>query len=105
MLETSLTTETDKDQAATKETKTAVAEAATTQIYVGPNIPKEGLNRFRVYKNGTPKHFEQLFSACPTVKNLFVDIDKLSTILKQLDQTGSAYHTWYATVTDYVKGV
>lgn len=79
--------------------------AKVSKIYVGPNIPKEGLPRFRVYKGGLPVHFEELFSACPAVKKLFVDVDKLSEVLNLTSQTGSAYHTWYAEAANYVKGV
>jgi len=79
--------------------------AETSKIYVGPNIPKEGLPRFRVYKGGLPVHLDELFTACPAVKRLFVDVDKLSEVLNLTSQTGSAYHTWYAEATNYVKGV
>ncbi len=77
----------------------------TSKIYVGPNIPKEGLPRFRVYKGGLPAHFDELFAACPAVKKMFVDVDQLSEVLNLTSQTGSAYHTWYTEVTNYVKGV
>jgi len=82
----------------------AVVSEINSKIYVGPNIPQDGLNRFKVYQNGMPEHLANLFTACPTVNKLFVDVDDLSEVLNQIEQTGTAYHTWYAAVVDYIKG-
>ncbi|MGL5271832.1 MAG: hypothetical protein ACRC7I_15125 [Selenomonadaceae bacterium] len=78
---------------------------AQSFIYVGPNIPKDGLNRFRVYQGGMPEQYDELFTVCPAIKKLFVDVEKLSETIFLIDKTGSAYHTWYAEALNYVKGV
>lgn len=93
-----------------KPTKT-VAEAKTetdeliSLVYVGPNVPKEGLNRFRVYQGGTPERYDELFKECPAIEKLFVDVEKLSETINLIGKTGSAYHTWYAESVNYIKGV
>ncbi len=93
----------------TKTTKTETVMLTETSvqslIYVGPNIPREGLNRFRVYQGGIPARYDELFTACPAIKKLFVDVEKLSETINLIDKTGSAYHTWYAEALNYIKGV
>lgn len=76
---------------------------AANLIYAGPPIHKYGLARFRVYQGGMPKHCEELFEACPAVKRLIIDVEKLSAVLQQIEQKGSAYHTWYAEAMKYAK--
>lgn len=107
MLEDSLQ---DNEAEINKTTKTATAtqpeiDTLTSLVYVGPNIPKEGLNRFRVYQGGTPTRYDELFKACPAINKLFVDVEKLSETINLIGKTGSAYHTWYAEAVNYIKGV
>jgi len=85
---------------------TDTATVTESQIYVGPNIASERLNRFAVFKNGLPSHMEDTFTACPAVKKLCVPVSKLSETLDKINKTGTAYHTWYSQVTAYLqKGV
>ena len=92
------TTKTDSSETA------AAAETTETMIYTGPTVPKEGLKRFCIYKGGLPQIYNDLFTACPEVKSLFVEVEKLSDTLNQIEKTGTAYHTWYAKVQNYIKG-
>lgn len=100
----------DNETVTSKTTKTVTAtqlekDTLNSLVYVGPNVPKEGLNRFRVYRNGTPSRYGELFTACPAIKKLFIDVAKLSDTINLIDKTGSSYHTWYAEAVNYVKGV
>jgi len=91
---------------ATGGTSTTSAETATTVeqlIYVGPNISSEHLNRFAIFKNGLPQHMDDTFTACPAIKKLFINIDKLSDVLEKINKTGTSYNTWYSQVQTYLK--
>jgi hypothetical protein len=79
------------------------ASAAPQYIYVGPNIGTERLNRFALFRGGKPERFKDLFTACPAVEKLFVDVDKLAVVTEKIGKTGTAYNTWYAQVQAYLK--
>ena len=95
--------------AITKTMKTVVMtqleEVTNSLVYIGPHIPKEGLNRFRVYQGGIPVRYDAIFETCPAIKNLFIDVEKLSETINLIGKTGSAYHTWYTEAVNYIKGV
>jgi len=93
------------EETAASTTAETVTAAATVEqlIYVGPNISKERLNKFAIFKNGLPQHMDDVFTACPAIKKLFVSIDKLSDILEKINKTGTAYNAWYSQVTAYIK--
>lgn len=74
-------------------------------IYAGPAVPKEGLKRFTVFKGGVPSNFNTVIEKCPEIKKMFVEPEKFADILLEIEQTGTAYHTWYAKIANYVKGV
>ncbi|MBP2655889.1 MAG: hypothetical protein H6Q73_3458 [Firmicutes bacterium] len=84
---------------------TGIAETTTTEqlIYVGPNISSERLNRFAIFKNGLPQHMDDVLTACPAIKKLFINIDKLSAVLDKINKTGTAYNSWYSQVQTYLK--
>lgn len=90
-----------------EETTTTETQSVTTSseqlIYVGPNVSSERLNRFAVFKNGLPQHMDEIFVACPAIKKLFVNVDKLSDTLEKINKTGTAYNSWYSQVTAYLK--
>ena len=103
---TSATASTTKVTANTATISEIAATATESQIYVGPNIASERLNRFAVFKNGIPTHMDTVFSACPAIAKLFVPVSKLSETLDKISKTGTAYNTWYSQVTAYLqKGV
>jgi hypothetical protein len=82
---------------------TTAAAAVETVIYVGPNISSEQLNRYSVYKNGLPTHMDDVFTACPAIKKLFVTIDKLASVQEKINKTGTSYNMWYNQVVAYLK--
>ncbi|WP_094607734.1 hypothetical protein SPSIL_009040 [Sporomusa silvacetica DSM 10669] len=106
MSEESLTAEATTATATASSTATTSGTAATateSQIYVGPNIASERLNRFAVFKNGIPTHMDTVLAACPAVGKLFVPVSKLSETLARISKTGTAYNTWYSQVTAYLQ--
>ncbi|MFX3673287.1 MAG: hypothetical protein ACE3JQ_02400 [Paenisporosarcina sp.] len=59
-------------------------------IYIGPNIPKYGLNRYSVYKNGLPSLVEDT-----TIRSLFVGVSQLQNSEERVQRVGTIEHTAY----------
>ena len=78
----------------TKKTKASPSTTVNARpkqlIYIGPNIPKYGLNRYAVYKNGLPSLVEDT-----TIRSLFVDVNQLQSSEERVQRVGTIEHIAY----------
>ncbi|MGF9822624.1 hypothetical protein ABE430_08895 [Brevibacillus agri] len=79
-------------------------EEAKALIYCGPALPNGILSRFAVYRGGIPKHLDEHLKKCPSLEQLFVPVDSLSSTLLAIETMGTAEHALYQEVQAYVKG-
>jgi len=81
----------------------AADEKPQRLIYCGPSIPGGRLNQFAVFKGGCPEYLDDLFSACPAVKELFVPVADLPKVRLDLGRPGSEASNLYNEVWQYLK--
>lgn len=60
-------------------------------IYIGPNLKKNGLNQYTVFKDGIPKSAGDNTA----LKHLFVPVDELNKAMSNLKTKGSLLSTFY----------
>lgn len=72
-------------------------------IYCGPNIPGGALLNSAVFKGGFPAHLEDMFEKCPAIKALCVPVSALVATQKALAVTGSAEHSAYGRVLEFLR--
>ncbi|BBB91053.1 MAG TPA: hypothetical protein PKA28_10820 [Methylomusa anaerophila] len=72
-------------------------------IYIGPNIPGGALHRYQVYKGGIPEHLTNTIEKCPAIRGLFVPVEQFATAEQALSSVGSAEHTLFQAIVDYLK--
>jgi hypothetical protein len=58
-------------------------------IYVGPNVPGGILQRFQVFKGGFPPHCKDLFEKVPEIKELFVPVEGLEAMRRNIGEPGT----------------
>lgn len=102
-------TETIVSNNATKKSESSEATSTINieekLIYLGPPLPKEGLKRFCVYKNGLPESVKNIFNIYPDAERLFVKVENISKVLNAIENKGSSYHTWYEKLIGKERGV
>ena len=72
-------------------------------IYAGPNLPGGVLQRYTVFKGGTPAHIKQIIEKCPAIQGLFVSVDKFAVTEQSISVAGSAENALFGQVVDYIK--
>lgn len=81
------------------EIKTTVKIKAPAQpqrlIYCGPNIPGGALQKFAVFKGGTPGHLVGLIEKCPAIKELIVPVPDLGKTEQAIATQGSRFNALY----------
>ena len=65
-------------------------------VYVGPNI--EALRRFSVFKDGIPATLTPLLKEKPTLSDLFVDVEQLPQVTRDLGDSDSAISILYNSI-------
>lgn len=60
-------------------------------IYIGPNLKKNGLNQYTVFRDSIPKIIEEN----AVLKHLCVSIDELNKAMSELEIKGSLLNTFY----------
>lgn len=68
----------------------------TKVIYVGPNLTRGRLLRYRVFIGGLPTHLEAEFQNCPNLSKLFVDVGNLCAAEKEIVTAGTPLNKYYA---------
>lgn len=68
----------------------------TKVIYVGPNLTRGRLLRYRVFIGGLPTHLDAEFQKCPNLSKLFVDVGSLYAAEKEIATAGTPLHKYYA---------
>jgi hypothetical protein len=80
-----------------KELKDIKREEPKTVVYVGPNVGAV-LRKFCVFKNGLPDTLTPLLKEKPTLSDLFVDVDQLPQVTKDLENSDSAISILYSSI-------
>lgn len=73
-------------------------------IYCGPSLPNGEMNRYKIYKNGAPKHIEDHVKKCPAISHLFIPVSQFAAAKKKLAQRGSKESAWYDQIKQYLEG-
>lgn len=71
-------------------------------IYVGPNLGHGLLAQYTVFREGIPKHLEDLQGKYPLISDLFVPVSKLAYMQERISRPGTLEHQAYQSI---VKGV
>ncbi len=80
-------------------TDTDVVEP-TQQIYIGPNTPQ--LTTYTVVQGKFPIHIEALIKKCPSIRNLFVPITKLTTLEPKTKTKGTIEYRHFQNVLEFM---
>ena len=72
--------------------KKNTASEAQTVVYCGPNLPKLGLVRFAVFRNGYPAHVLKALEKVEELKKMMVPPHKLAEFRKEIERAGSEPH-------------
>lgn len=87
-----------------KKTTTVQKKEKKAYIYLGPNMKGGILNTNTVFKE-IPKHLEDTFKKCPSVKNLFIEIKEASKFKSDLKNKSSVAFRLYNKVVNEMKEV
>lgn len=68
----------------------------TKVIYVGPNLTRGRLLRYRVYIGGLPTHLDEEFQRCPNLKKLFVNVENINKAEMEIMTAGTPLNKYYA---------
>lgn len=68
----------------------------TRVIYVGPNLTRGRLLRYRVYIGGLPTHLDEEFQTCPNLKKLFVNVENINEAETEIMTAGTPLNKYYA---------
>lgn len=68
----------------------------TKVIYVGPNLTRGRLLRYRVYIGGLPTHLDEEFQRCPNLKKLFVNVEDIHKAEMEIMTAGTPLNKYYA---------
>lgn len=74
--------------------KNTVAETQTV-VYCGPNLPKLGLARFSVFRNGYPAYVQNALEKVEELKKMMVPPHKLAEFRRETERAGSEPHRLY----------
>lgn len=83
--------------------KNQSGEKKETTIYVGPNT--KTIQRFSAFRNGLPPYIEKHIKECPSLKPLFVSVEKLNEVQKSLSDPTSAEAILFEEAKKYFEGV
>lgn len=72
-------------------------------IYVGPSIPKSGLEQYTVFANGLPQHVENLIVKCPSIRSLIVPVRELSEVRRNISQPGHAQSLLFKEINAFIR--
>lgn len=72
-------------------------------IYCGPNIAGGALQKYAVFKGGTPTHLGGLFEKCPAIKELFVPVSELATTVQGVTTKGTRLNALYVEVASFAQ--
>ena len=64
-------------------------------MYVGPNVLNEHLFTGSLYKDSLPEYFEEKFEKLPELKKLFIDVNTLPVVKKELAEQGTMIYSLY----------
>lgn len=86
--------------------KKAVASKNTDlKIYIGPSIPKTGLDQNTILNNGVPIDALKHVDNCKVIEKLIIPIENLATARAALASVGTPEYVFAEQVSDYLKGV
>lgn len=68
----------------------------TKVVYVGPNLTRGRLLRYRVFIGGLPTHLDEEFQKCPNLKKLFVDVANLNKAEIEIMTAGTPLNKYFA---------
>lgn len=90
----------------TKKRQTLIKAIAAVlpSIYIGPTIPKTGLQNGVILNNGLPKDVLSHTEKCPEIEKLVVNMDVAAEARQKIALQGTSEHKFYTKVEDYLKG-
>lgn len=78
--------------------------AVLPSMYIGPTIPKTGLQNGVILNNGLPKDVLSHTEKCPEIEKLVVTMDVAAEARQKIILQGTSEHKFYTKVTDYLAG-
>lgn len=91
----------------TTKTRKAPIKATTAvlpSMYIGPTIPKTGLQNGVILNNGLPKDTFSHVEKCPEIEKLVVNMDVAAEARQKIALQGTSEHKFYTKVADYLEG-
>ncbi|MCT8975496.1 hypothetical protein N4T77_02680 [Clostridium sp. CX1] len=79
--------------------ETVSEKKETVFIYVGPT--NKYISRYTTYRNGYPLHLKEQLKEFPILKNLFIQLSKLSEFERNVNEKGTAESIWFEEVKKY----
>lgn len=89
-------------KATTKAKTTVKVEEIKTVAYIGPTIPGVATSG-TIFNNGLPEPLQKAMAAEPTIKNLVVEMSKLSAEMNSLNDKNSVASICYRKTEEYIK--
>lgn len=71
-------------------------------IYVGPNLSNGRLAQYTVFKEGLPKHLDDVIEKNPVIKDLFVPLKRLADVQSKIATVGTLENQAFLSI---LKGV
>lgn len=87
-----------------RQTPIKATSVVLPNIYIGPTIPKTGLQNGVILNNGLPKDTFSHVEKCPEIEKLVVTMDVAAEARQKIVLQGTSEHKFYTKVEDYLKG-
>lgn len=71
-------------------------------IYAGPNLSNGRLAQYTVFKEGLPKHLDDVIEKNPVIKDLFVPLERLADVQSKIAAVGTLEYQAFQSI---LKGV
>lgn len=75
--------------------KKTETDEVRTVVYCGPNLPKLGLRRYAIFKNGYPAHVKSAMEKVADLEKMMVPVEKLAKFRSETARAGSEPHRLY----------
>ncbi len=74
-------------------------------MYVGPNIPKLGLAKYTVYKDGLTSEIEAAIDKIPEIYNMIINVDELINFTRNILNPSSPERQYHKIIQEKMKNL
>lgn len=90
---------------AKKSSKTATPKVTLPSLYIGPTIPKCGLQNGVILSNGIPNDAKKHVEQCKEIEKMVISADLVADARLNIAKIGTPENKFYEKISTYVGGL